>query len=283
MEYVYKFFKICLFVFNTFYFLIGIGMILIAAFLYFSPNQLNELIKADFGMQYMNLIYFLMIFGIFLIFVGFVGCTGILSEKGLILFSYFTLLFIIFALQFSGAVYFYIKSVDYFKLFQGKVLQAIKSQYANSPVHTRALDFMHYNYKCCGWNSPRDWINSSYIDPKYAFKSNEQLPANLNINSPYNSIIVYKIPHSCCVSNYDLTCVIMHKFHEVGCENIIKNYYKQIEIYVAWAMASLNIFQLLLLVLSLYLICILFFEKKPSFKRKLKEDDDRLYMTSYYL
>ena len=283
MEYVYKFFKVCLFVFNTFYFLIGIGLILTAAFLYFSPNQINDLIKADYTTQYMNLIYFLMLFGVFLIFVGFVGCAGILSEKGCVLFSYFTLLFIIFGLQFSGAVYFYIKSVDYFKMFQEKILHAIKSQYSNSPVHTRALDYMHYNFKCCGWNSPNDWLNSSYIDPKFAFKSNEQPPANLHTVSPYNSIIVYKIPHSCCVANYDLTCVMMHKFYEVGCENIMRIYYKQVEVYVAWAMASLNMFQLLLLVLSLYLLCMIFFEKKSNSEPKLKEDDDRLYMTSYYL
>lgn len=292
----YKFFKTCLFIFNSFYFLIGGSIITVAVFLYFNTSQINDLIKADYGEQYSKLIYFLLIFATFLILVGFMGCLGVLSEKSWLLFVYFSILFLIFALYFSGAVYIYIMSFDYFKQFQSKIMHAIRHKYGTSPVHTRAIDYIHYNYKCCGWTSPNDWLNSSYIDPKYTFKSNEILPSNLFTVSPYNSLYVYKIPHSCCVINYDLTCVMMHKFYEVGCENILKIYYSQIEVYVAWILALLNFFQLVILLLTMYTTCILFFDKNIYFKsefggQRMEEDEEQdedehdhhLYMTSCYL
>lgn len=194
------------------------------------------------------------------------------NRKSWILFVYFSLLFSIFGLQFTGAVYLYVKSINYFKEFKNRILYAIKYQYGQSAVHSRALDYLHYNFKCCGWNSPKDWIDSNYIDPKYTFKTNE----NVITVSPS---FVYKIPHSCCVNNYDLTCVLMHKFHEIGCESIVKSYYLKIEIYVAWSIAFLNLFQLVLLVLSLYLLCMIFFDKQKATKYTHSQNTDG-YSTS---
>lgn len=289
MRWVFKLFKLCLFVFNTFYFLLGLGLLIGSSFLYLNPNQINELIKAEYGKEYLELMYFVIAFSIFLLIVGFIGCTGILSEKSWILFVYFSFLFTIFGLQFTGAVYLYVRSINYFKEFKNRMLHAIKHQYGQSAIHSRALDYLHYNFKCCGWTSPKDWTDSSYIDPKYTFKTNDNV---ITISPSF----VYKIPHSCCVNNYDLTCVLMHKFHEVGCENIVKGYYMKIEIYVAWTIAFLNLFQLILLVLSLYLLCMIFFDKKDEADSKSnsnayetfdanddEEDPNHLYMTSYYL
>lgn len=78
----------------------------------------------------------------------------------------------------------------------------------------------------------------------------------------------------------------MHKFHEVGCHNMIQIFYNRGEIIVAWILVMLNIFQLLLLILALYLICIIFIEKRQrsdsilNLRMKLKDNDDRVYMTS---
>lgn len=108
MKYLYKFFRICLFVLNTMYFLISIGFIITALFLYFSSNQMNEFLKVDDAGLYIKIIYFLLLFGLFLMFVGFFGCIAILSEQSWILTIYFSMLFLIFALQFSGAIYLYV-------------------------------------------------------------------------------------------------------------------------------------------------------------------------------
>ncbi|RNA20297.1 CD81 antigen-like [Brachionus plicatilis] len=290
MRWIFKLFKLCLFTFNTFYFMLGLGLLIGAVFLYLNPNHINELIKEEYGKEYLEFMYFICAFSIFLLIVGFVGCSGILSEKSWILFIYFGMLFTIFILQFSVAIYLYIKSINYFKDFKDRILHLIKYQYGHSSVHSRAMDYLHYNFKCCGWNSPKDWYESSYTDPKSAFKTNNNV---ITISPSY----IYKIPHSCCVNNYDLTCVLMNKFHEVGCENIVKNYYMKIEIYIAWSIAFLNLFQLILLVLSLYLLCMIFFDKKDKEKMawrnsesngyenfdRIENDNDQLYMTSYYL
>ena len=262
LKFVLKFFEIFLFVINTFYFLIAIGFIVAALILYFNTNDLNELIKEDFGRAYSTLINSLLVYGLFLLFVGFIGCAGILSENKWILFVYFSLLFLVFLIQFGSAILLHILSVDYFNLFQESIVKAIKSQYGISPVHTKALNYMHYEFKCCGWTAPSDWEHSDYIDPKHAFKSNEQQPLNLYTVSPYNSMMPYKIPHTCCVTNYDLTCIIMHKFHEIGCKNMLKSYYNEIELKIVFMMILLNLFQLIILVMVLYLISIIFFDKK---------------------
>ncbi|CAF1052422.1 unnamed protein product [Brachionus calyciflorus] len=183
--------------------------------------------------------------------------------------------------------------IDMRRRFRGpkdRIQHLIKYQYGHSGIHSRAMDYMHYNFKCCGWNSPKDWYDSSYIDPKSKFKTDNNV---ITISPSY----IYKIPHSCCVNNYDLTCVLMNKFHEVGCENIVKSYYLKIEIYIAWSIAFLNLFQLILLVLSLYLLCMIFFDRQESDRASSKdsdshtyeafdrmdEDNDQLFMTSYYL
>ena len=56
----------------------------------------------------------------------------------------------------------------------------------------------------------------------------------------------------------------MHKFHEVGCANVLRAYYGRLEMAVAWLLALFNLFQLALLVLSLYLLCIVFFRERDE-------------------
>jgi hypothetical protein len=300
MYWIFKLFKLCLFALNTFYFLFGMLLLIGVACLYLNPNQLNDLIKVEYSAEYMHLLCGVVGFALLLNIVGLVGCTGILNEKCWVLFVYFSLLFGIFGCQFMTAVYLYVQSVNYFAEFRDKILEAIRNKYGTSAVHSRALDYMHYSFKCCGWHSPRDWLESNYIDPKYAFKTNE----NVITVSP---VAFYKIPHSCCVSNYDLTCVLWHKFHDFGCESILKQYYNQLEIYIAWVLAFFNLFQLTLLVLSLYLLCMVFFTKRTEVVSKSRRNeenqsvievldddfddeyddedrhDEKIFMTSFYL
>lgn len=111
MKLIFKFFKAALFVSNAMYFLISLAFIMLAVFLHFNPNQVNEMIKEDFGDLYIKLVYFLLLFGFFLFFVGFLGCIGIVTERTWILTVYFGILFAIFTLQFSGAIYLYILGI----------------------------------------------------------------------------------------------------------------------------------------------------------------------------
>ena len=289
MKWIFKLFKISLFVCNAFYFFISIGILIAATFIYLNPNQINELIKSEYSTQYLEFIYLLVVFSIFLIIVGFIGCTGILNDKCWILFIYFVFLFIIFGIQFTSAIYIYLKSSNYFKEFGNKIKNAIKFKYGFSTIHSQALDYLHINFKCCGWNSPKDWQESSYLEPNFA---REQSNVNVITLSP---IFIHKIPNSCCVNNYDYTCVSMHKFHEVGCENIFTTYFNKIESNCAWIFVFLFLFQLILLVLSLYLMFILLITNRKSDKTNDNEetqeensqdenqDDERMYITSYYL
>jgi hypothetical protein len=260
MIFIYKLFKLCLFGLNTFYFLLGMLLLIGTACVYLNPNQLNDLIKAEYGGEYMQLLCAAVVIALLLNVVGLVGCTGILAEQCWILFVYFCLLFAIFGSQCVAAVYLYVRSVGYFDEFGERMLMTIRTKYGTSAVHSRALDYMHQTFACCGWQSPRDWLESSYVDPKLAFRTSE----NVITVSP---VAFYKLPHSCCAVNYDLTCVLLHKFHEVGCEGTLRHYYHRLEVYVAWTLACFNLFQLTLLVLSLYLLCMVFFNKRAELAR----------------
>jgi len=79
----------------------------------------------------------------------------------------------------------------------------------------------------------------------------------------------------------------MHKFHEVGCDTIFQNYYRWLEVYIAWIMGLFNLFQLTVLVLALYLICMVFLQKKRRssllFAKKYKENSEHVIMANPYL
>lgn len=213
MRVIFNLFKVCLFVFNTFYFLLGLGLVIGSTFVYMNPNQLNSLVKLEYGHEYTSLVYAMCAIGIFFILVGFVGCLGILGEKSWLMFVYFCSLFAIFSLQFTCSVYIYLQSVNTFKSVSSRVLRVIREEYGESGVHARALDYLQAEFKCCGWYSPRDWFDSSYVDPKYTLRVQPTELTNVITISP---AYFYKIPHSCCVNTYDLTCLLMNKFHEVS-------------------------------------------------------------------
>ena len=256
-KWIFRLFKLTLFAFNSLYFLVAIVLLIGAAFVHLNANQLNDLLKLEYENEYGELMLFAMCTTVLLLVVGFIGCVGILGETSWLLLIYFALLFMIFGLQFTGAVYLYVKSAGLFGSFGERMRHAIRHSYGSSVVHSRAIDYLHYKLKCCGWQSPNDWNESTYVDPKYVFRPHE----NVITASPS---FTFKIPHSCCVNNYDLTCVLMHKFHEVGCEHIVKSYFQQLEMYVAWTLAFLNLYQLVLLVLALYLICMIMLDKRAD-------------------
>ncbi len=285
MKWIYKLFKTGLFICNTFYFLIGIGLLITAAFIYINPSQINEFVKSEYQTQYLEFIYLLVFVSVFLILVGFIGCTGILNDKCWILFIYFIFLFIIFGFQFTGAIFIYLKSSNYFKDFGNRIKNAIKFKYGTSTVHTQVLDFLHSKFKCCGWISPKDWQDSTYFETNFLNTAKE----NVITHSPD---FLFKIPNSCCVNSCHLTRVSIQNFHEVGCENIVTNHYNKFESYLAWIFVLLFLFQLILLVLALYLMFILLITNRKSSKSDSKEDennldenqdDERMYITSYYL
>lgn len=287
MQFVLKCFRICLFVFNFFYFLFGIGFLITALYLHFSPTRINELIKLEFGMQHDRLVYLLVGLAIFSLLVGLIGCSGILSKKSWLLFVYFVCLFIIFGLQFAAAIYLNAKSLDYFNDLTQKLIEIINTKYGAQVVYTQAIDYIQSRFLCCGWHSPKDWFNSSYLSPNY--KQN-MLPASYNIINEDSAVftnsnrtfklvmpskktflIAYKIPESCCEGQYDLNCVLKNRYHELGCKNFVSNYFKQIEVSIAWVMAFLNLFQLVLLVLSLYFLCIIFFDKNLALTDRFRK------------
>jgi hypothetical protein len=202
---VFKIFKLCLFFLNTFYFVFSIGFLVLAAFLFFNPNEINELLMTDYHDQYIGIIYTLLICATLLVIVGFTGCSGILSEKSWLLFIYFLALFIIFAFQFTTAVFIYIKSVNFFQSFSQTITSTIKTRYGFSFIHTRAIDYLHNRFRCCGWYGPKDWFNSSFVDARYKPSDVDTITL-----SKFSTLAPYKIPSSCCI-NYEPSCVLKYK------------------------------------------------------------------------
>ena len=134
MKWIFRLFKVTLFICNSFYFVFGLALLGLTVFLYTNTNQLNDLIKLEYAEEYVNMLIGLISFAGVLLLVGFLGCTGILNEKSWLLVIYFMLLFVIFTLQFIGAIYLYVRSLNYFGDFQIKMVNAIKNRYGTSRV-----------------------------------------------------------------------------------------------------------------------------------------------------
>jgi len=77
----------------------------------------------------------------------------------------------------------------------------------------------------------------------------------------------------------------------VGCERIVKYMYQTAELYVAWTLAFLNMFQLVILVLTLYVLCMMFYdndenstdEMGPYEEEKFNEDSKKRRNSSNWL
>jgi hypothetical protein len=271
-SYIFKLFQTCLLIFNTFYFLIGIAFVLVSISFYINTTNFNELIKQNHSNEYYLLLYGLVTCGFIYVSVGLIGCVGGVKRNLCLIFIYFTLLLIIFSLQFTLCVCIYLKSNDFFDKFLKKFNDSIKLYYGANNLHTKAIDQIQSQFKCCGWLSPQDWFYSVYDarhnarpSPISQITTTRYVSSNLQMNGQlFNLELLNKIPYSCCLSEFESDCVLMNKFYEIGCERPLKIYYQQIEIYTIWLLACLTILQLVLLILSLYLLCISWANKKHN-------------------
>lgn len=62
--------------------------------------------------------------------------------------------------------------------------------------------------------------------------------------------------------------------NKIGCERIVRYIYQTAELYVAWTLAFLNMFQLIILVLALYVLCMVFYDQKPN---QIEDDETSPY------
>lgn len=278
MSFIYKLFQILLLVFNAFYFVIGLTAILSAITFNLNTSLLNQLIKYLYEYEYKIFIYGMLAYGFVLIIVGLLACYAILKKSTFLLILYFISLIVIFTLQFICCLCFYLKTNDYLANFLIRLSTLIKYEYNRNQFYTNVIDYIQQRFQCCGLKSPLDWYDSIYINQKYYDTvKQEERDSNANnstISTRYKVITnsnvdyyLYKIPSSCCVNNeLGYTCIRVNKYHEIGCENLIKIYYKNNEAYVIWLLAFLTVLQLVLLLLALYLLCISLIRSKKRNK-----------------
>ena len=255
MGFVYKLFQITLLIFNVFYFLIGLASILSVIAFNVNSNALHELIKELYSIKYKKFIFCLIFYGFTLLTTGLLACYGILRKSKSLLIIYFILLFLIFVFQFISCLIVYLDSNDFINDFLTELNRLMITEYKKN---ANAINYIQQNFKCCGIKSPSDWLQSNYVNPTY-YQSNK-----------LGKIEPYRIPQSCCDNEFEFNCVLMNKYHEVGCETRIKFYFKGIESYFIWALSFMTILQLILLLLTLYLVCLSLINNKRNIKIKQK-------------
>lgn len=251
MSFFYVLFQTSLLVFNTFYFIIGIGSIICAILFNLNSTPLIEFIKDIYKREYKAFDFGLIFYGFSLLITGLLACYGILKKSRFVLVFYFFLLFLIFIFQFTCCLYIFFQSNSFFEFFSSKLYEKMMKEYSTKKFYAYSIDYIQKTYQCCGVKEPQDWIQSNYMSSSY--KSEEAL-ASKNFVSNSNLSFIYKIPQSCCINEFENNCVLsVDKYYEIGCELLLREKFEKNKSYIIFTLSLLTILQLILLLLALYL------------------------------
>ncbi|KAI4457341.1 tetraspanin [Holotrichia oblita] len=113
------------------------------------------------------------------------GNVRIFKESQCLLISFAALLFVILVAEIAATVWAYIYADDLEPLVRGYVKSTVQEEYWHDSDRQHTFDTIQRELKCCGSESPRDWIEDR--DVKLSISS----------STPDN----YLIPASCCHEN----------------------------------------------------------------------------------
>lgn len=207
-----SFAKIILFIFNFCFFLFGAASLGVGIWVLVDKSSLLQLAKVGLPNNtqtqdlnsYLNTpsllqvgAYVLIAIGSFTFIVGFCGCCGAIKESKCLLYIYAILVTFILLIEIAGAIV--------VGVYKGKVTSelstflttTVNNQYIGIPskddktvegVFSLAWNYAQVMFKCCGVNSPYDFINGTTTKWYKSYRS-----YNLN-GTTYTAVI----PPTCC-------------------------------------------------------------------------------------
>ncbi|KAM9225237.1 leukocyte antigen CD37 [Dugong dugon] len=151
--------KYFLFVFNLFFFVLGSLIFCFGIWILIDKASFVSFV----GLSFISLQIWskaLAISGILTMGLALLGCVGALKELRCLLGLYFGMLLLLFATQITLGILISTQRTLLERKVQEMVLETIQNYRAN-PEETAAeesWDYVQFQLRCCGWNSPQDWL-----------------------------------------------------------------------------------------------------------------------------
>ncbi|KAM5207924.1 leukocyte antigen CD37 isoform 2-T3 [Hipposideros larvatus] len=136
----------------------------------------------------------LAISGILTMGLALLGCVGALKELRCLLGLYFGILLLLFVTQITLGILISTQRIRLERRMKDIVQETIRNYHAN-PEETAAeesWDYVQFQLRCCGWNSPQDWFHVSSLSGNVS--EGYRLPCSCyNSSATNDSAIFFKI------------------------------------------------------------------------------------------
>lgn len=186
--------KYLLFVFNLFFFVLGSLIFCFGIWILVDKTSFVSFV----GLSFMPLQIWskaLAISGILTMGLALLGCVGALKELRCLLGLYFGILLLLFVTQITLGILISTQRIRLVRRVKDVVQKTIHNYHAN-PEETAAeesWDYVQFQLRCCGWNSPQDWLGVSSLRSNVS--EGYRLPCSCyNSSATNDSAIFFKIP-----------------------------------------------------------------------------------------
>ncbi|ESO06548.1 hypothetical protein HELRODRAFT_184939 [Helobdella robusta] len=172
--------KYLLFGFNSFIWLIGVGLICVGAWAAVQKNNINNITMLTNSI--VDPVTLLIVSGVIIFIIGFFGCIGALRENIPLLIAYVVLLVIVLLLLVALAIIAFAFKSWLKKLIVETSLKDVIPKYRDDPDLKNLIDWVQEDWlHCCGLQDYNDWELNIYF----------------NCSSP--GMDACGVPYSCCI------------------------------------------------------------------------------------
>uniref|UniRef100_A0A8C6JFM3 Tetraspanin-4 n=1 Tax=Melopsittacus undulatus TaxID=13146 RepID=A0A8C6JFM3_MELUD len=148
--------KYLMFVFNLLFWLGGCGILGVGIWLAVTQGNFATLSSSFPSLSAANL---LIVTGTFVMIIGFVGCIGAIKENKCLLLSFFIMLLIIFLLELTVVILFFVYTDKIDKYAQRDLKKGLHLYGTNGNIGlTNAWSIIQTDFRCCGVSNYTDWF-----------------------------------------------------------------------------------------------------------------------------
>ncbi|KAM6223628.1 leukocyte antigen CD37 [Rhynchocyon petersi] len=254
--------KYFLFVFNLFFFVLGSLTFCFGIWILIDKTSFVSFV----GLSFLSLQIWskaLAVSGIITMGLALLGCVGALKELRCLLGLYFGMLLLLFATQITLGILISTQRTLLERKVQEMVLDTIQNYHANAEetAAEESWDYVQFQLRCCGWNSPQDWFKVPSL------KSNESdealVPCSCyNSSSTNDSVIFHKIfpqfsrlgPRGPPKHNTDFCAVPVNNYiYREGCKQSLQKWLHNNLISIVGICLGVGLLELAFMTLSIFL------------------------------
>ncbi|XP_064019205.1 tetraspanin-4 isoform X3 [Pogoniulus pusillus] len=173
--------KYLMFVFNLLFWLGGCGILGVGIWLAVTQGNFATLSSSFPSLSAANL---LIVTGTFVMIIGFVGCIGAIKENKCLLLSFFIMLLIVFLLELTVVILFFVYTDKIDKYAQRDLKKGLHLYGTDGNIGlTNAWSIIQTDFRCCGVSNYTDWFevyNTSRVPDSCCLEFSE----NCGLHSP---------------------------------------------------------------------------------------------------